>query len=98
MVGILVNDVLPFHFLSFISTDSPFLTNHTTSQMLVLYRRPQRDIPAAPATLGINKAAVKAARKKKISREVLSEPFSTWRAKQLGKMKSQAAFPTQVVW
>jgi hypothetical protein len=41
---------------------------------------------------------VRAARKDEIGREVESEPFSKWRAKQLEKMKNQAAFPTQVVW
>jgi hypothetical protein len=41
---------------------------------------------------------LRAARKDKIGRVVFSELFSKWRAKQLEKMKTQAAFPTQVVW
>jgi hypothetical protein len=78
--------------------------NSSKSQIILLQRQPLNQRPATTATTAtaatvrFNKALVKAALKNKIDREVASEPFSKWRAKQLEKMKSKAAFPTQVVW
>jgi hypothetical protein len=69
--------------------------------MIILHRQPLSQRPfttATAATVRIKRAAVKAARKEEIGREVESEPFSKWRVKQLEKMKNQAAFPTQVAW
>jgi len=75
-----------------------FLANCSKSQIIVLQRQPLRQAPITAATLRINKAIARAARKDQISREVESEPFSRWRAKQIEKLKNQAGFPTQVVW
>ena len=75
--------------------------NYLKSQIRLLERQQLSQISVAPATtptVRISKALVRAARRDKIGREVESEPFSKWRAKQLEKMKNQDAFPTQVVW
>jgi hypothetical protein len=66
--------------------------------MLVQRRQPEGQILATTAPARSNRTAMRAARKKKIGQEIESEPFSRWRAKQIEKMKSQTAFPTQVVW
>jgi hypothetical protein len=66
--------------------------------MLVLRRQPLGQRPATIVSARVNRAAIRAARKKKLDEVISSEPFSKWRARKLEKMKDPAAFPTQVVW
>jgi hypothetical protein len=66
--------------------------------MLVLHRHPLEQTPVINVSARVDKAALRAARKKKLDEEIRTEPFSKWQARQLEKMKDQVAFPTQVVW